>query len=188
MDILHQVKEHTAGSHAHFEERLGRHLFTSTLAPEQYSSVLSAFYRAYKTLETVLLASKLVPDLLPNRAKSIRLRQDLDGLRRAIPDALDLGQVPAPATRGYALGMMYVMEGATLGGKYIAHQLGKYDWISAERNLNFFNSYGEQRAIMWKEFTNIVENYAESHPQESKDILEGAEATFRFMDTVISQL
>lgn len=174
------------------EEKLGGHIFMPDLNPENYSRILSAFYAAYRELEEALRKTGFVGELLLHRSKVHWIQEDLHFTVNLFGGKLTkfptVNSFPAPISKGYALGVLYVMEGATLGGKYISHQLGKYDWISVEQNLNFFRSYGDRRAEMWKEFTNIVEIYAEDHPVESQDVLDGAEATFRYMDAVISQL
>ncbi len=47
---------------------------------------------------------------------------------------------------------MYVMEGSTLGGRFIAPHVAKLFHLDAGRGNAYFEGYGERTGSMWNEF------------------------------------
>jgi heme oxygenase len=61
---------------------------------------------------------------------------------------------PRPASRAQALGMLYVLEGSTLGGRLILRML-------AERGINdpdleFLDPYGPDAGLRWRSFLSVL--------------------------------
>lgn len=107
---------------------------------------------------------------------------DFDARRRSACLARDLaavgGRAPAPepiAVRGIgeALGLMYVLEGSTLGGRMIRKQVtaGGQDMAG----LSFLDPYGDQVGERWRAFLSVVA--AQSAHAEA--MVAGAVAGFR---------
>ncbi len=55
------------------------------------------------------------------------------------------------------LGSMYVVEGSTLGGGFLAKQFETRFGLSAERGLRYFSNYGTQRGARWASFREVLE-------------------------------
>ncbi|WP_185154089.1 biliverdin-producing heme oxygenase [Fulvivirga sp. M361] len=185
--ILDHIKTYTAGFHESLEVKLGAVLFKPNLLPSEYHQLIAKFYYAYSQLEHSINAVQEIRLLLNDRTKIPLLKKDLSYMESITGMKLsdsDLYELAAAENYGIALGMLYVMEGATLGGKYIVGGLRKLDWMVWEECLNFFNSYGDQRGVMWKKFTNYVMQYAEDNPREHQQILKGARVAFGYMNIV----
>ena len=111
-------------------------------------------------------------DLLPllaGRRRSTLLQHDLEALGSAVPsgeDALPQSVMESSAVTGdprsMFLGRMYVMEGSTLGGQYIArHAEETLGLVSGEGN-SYFRGYGEATGERWREFRAVLHTLPES--------------------------
>ena len=76
----------------------------------------------------------------------------------------------------FALGCLYVLEGATLGGQIISRHLAKLG-IEPENGGRFFNGYGPKTGEMWKSFQTSATNYCVAEAQIEQAVM-GARATF----------
>ena len=119
----------------------------------------------------------------PALLKDARFLESFTGLNDLAAEALKL---PECQTTGYGLGQMYVMEGATLGGKVISTFLNRHHWIDYKGCLNFFNCYGDEHLNKWKEFIEFIEKYFKQHPEEENDFRLGAEYAFKFIYKIIT--
>lgn len=93
------------------------------------------------------------------RRKSAWLRQDLAFLGIDLKQQNQLprcSQLPQPRSMAAALGVMYVLEGATLGGQVILRMIDKNLQLSAPGGANFqagFHAgYGPHTGSMWMSF------------------------------------
>ena len=75
-----------------------------------------------------------------------------------------------------ALGVMYAIEGSSLGGIVIYKQLSRHRFIN-ESNVNFLTVYGKHTARYWKDFLQALSDYVREHPVEDR-IIEGARSAF----------
>ncbi len=83
----------------------------------------------------------------------------------------------------FALGCLYVLEGATLGGQVISRHLAKLG-IGPENGGRFFNGYGARTGEMWKSFQTSATAYCVTHDQISEAV-DGAKWTFeRFRESM----
>ena len=121
MTLLTRLRDQTRPHHEVVERQFG--LFERTWSAEQYRALLRRFLGYYDPLEERIAAaadwSRLGFDW-PRRRKSPLLRRDLSAAGD-LPDAV--GGLPRcidlPSVGGLpqALGSLYVLEGATLGGR-----------------------------------------------------------------------
>jgi heme oxygenase (biliverdin-IX-beta and delta-forming) len=89
------------------------------------------------------------------RRKSAWLRHDLACLGMGDAAQADLPrctQLPRPSSMAAALGAMYVLEGATLGGQVILRMIDKNLQLSAPRGAGFHAGYGPHNGSMWLSF------------------------------------
>ena len=182
----------TSASHTALEDQLP--LMNSDLSREDYCQFLSRFFGFYAPLETQLLASphwyQLSFDYTP-RQKTSRLAQDLLALGRsdaalaATPRCTDL---PDCTTPEQLLGCLYVIEGATLGGRSITRHLQIQLGLTPESGGAFFDGYGAQTGSHWKAFCTMLSENADRQISHSADhfsvesrhaaIVAGANQTF----------
>lgn len=178
--ILAALKVHTREQHERVEAALP--LLRPDLTGAQYRRLLERFWGYYHPVEARLAALRgwgawgIDP---AERAKLPLLERDLRalGLAQSALDGLPrCAALPALAALPQALGCMYVLEGATLGGAVIARHL-RPRW-TPEHGAAFFASYGPEVGTRWKRFGAALTAYAAARPDDEAAILHAAHATF----------
>lgn len=110
---------------------------------------------------------------------------DFEARRRSTSLANDLVTVggaapPAQAIRirgvGEALGLMYVLEGSTLGGRVIRKQVTAQGGDMA--GLSFLDPYGEAVGERWRSFLAVLDDQART-AADTEAMVNGAVAGFR---------
>src|SRR5262245_50442329 len=158
--ICDALTNETQGYHLRMEQRLD--LFQRVLSLHDYRDVLSKFYGIYAPLEPVLWRAldPLKQELrLAERKKTPLLSSDLTacGLSNAQIVALPRLQEIAPfPSIPQALGRLYVLERATLGGQIIARHFRKLLPLKKHAGLSFFYSYGADMAERWRHFREVL--------------------------------
>lgn len=109
---------------------------------------------------------------LEKRRKLPFLLKDLRDLKFQLPERTVI------KTEAEAFGILYVMEGATLGGNVIAKNLAKNPEF-ADVSFNFFGCYGAETGILWKNFREVLES--EYQDSNAEDILSGAKRAYQFL-------
>jgi heme oxygenase len=157
---LQTLKSETRPHHER-AERVVR-LMEPGLTPAGYQRHLEALYGLYLPLEATLAArlSDLFLELrLPERWKLPLLETDLRALGH---DEASLARLPRlsspPPLPGVpeALGALYVLEGATLGGQLLLRHLTRHFEGVSVGGFAFFRAYGEAVGPMWKAFGEAV--------------------------------
>jgi len=135
------------------------------LSFDDYIALLRRMLGFYGPLEARILALTGWQDIpldLGRRAKAHLLERDLRylgenevglALLPACEDLPEVSDIPQ------AFGCLYVLEGATLGGRVIAAHLGKHLGLDAEGGCAFFSSYGNDVGAKWKEFLGALESH-----------------------------
>lgn len=145
-----------------------------------YAAVLRGFLGFVRPLERALHAAvdwEAAGWPRGAHAKTAWLEADLEALGHApnaVPDCADL-----PAVRSFpaALGALYVLEGSTLGGQYIAKHLCKALPVQARTATVYFTGYGSQTGSNWKQFRAFVDE-ACTEPTAIAEACVAAEAVF----------
>lgn len=178
--VLASLKHHTARLHLRVESAVDLPRRVGTLG--SYSELLGRLLGFYEPFEERLAATPAarVPGLeLASRFKVPLLVADLEHLGHgrgeidAFPRCLAL---PAPRSLAQALGCLYVLEGSTLGGRFIRQHVERSLGLSGP-GVAFFSSYGDDLGRMWKTFGEVVES-AVIGEEDRGAALEFAAATF----------
>ena len=114
--------------------------------------------------------------LLENRRRQGLLERDLawfgvvqlDAARPAMPERKDDASL---------LGSMYVMEGSTLGGQFIAKHVEEVLGLNRGEGDAYFRGHGERTRRMWKEFCVVLRT--RTSESETEAVVAGAKAMFR---------
>lgn len=179
------LKEKTKANHDRLEAQMYvKEIFAGTLTCSQYCDLMQINYAATVAIEDDIF-SALSDDLqsrlrIETRRKKSALEEDLKALD--IQNFL-IDNFPKPlyANIAQALGGMYVMEGATLGGNVIARQLKKVTGLS-HQPFHFYNVYGSEIGSKWKTFKEILDSCV---PSENFDqCVNAANETFDFYQKV----
>jgi heme oxygenase len=120
------------------------------------------------------------------RRKTPLLEEDLRFLQVPHASEASVHSLLHRADPEFAIGCLYVLEGATLGGQFISRHLAKLGIGPTSGGL-FFNGYGAKTGEMWKSFQTSAALYCTTEDQIELAVT-GAKATFgRFRDSMQKQ-
>ena len=89
--------------------------------------------------------------------------------------------LPEVDTRARALGALYVLEGSTLGGVFLLHQLGRALGITPAAGGSGIAPYGAGLRDMWVSYTDALDRFVRAAPAAEAEIVDAAQETFRRM-------
>ena len=174
--VLHQVRAATAVQHRTLEARLP--LTSPDLDQCTYARIIEAYYGFHAPLhDQIAKFSGASAD--PERHKIPALIKDLYalGLNGEQINALPLcTRLPAIDSDAQLLGVMYVMEGATLGGQVLRRLIAARLGIDADSGGEFLDVYGRDTGRLWKAF--LKQLAAFDHPAYNSDVVDAACETF----------
>ena len=179
--ILSRLRVETRREHEAVEQVLD--LMGASLTPAVYQWRLKQFYGFYAPLEQALQVRSLI--LFPGTGavlaarleKTALLRQDLRYLGVATDSIPLCGDLPPLSTQAAMLGCLYVLEGATLGGRMISRHIRDSLGITPTQGGRFFEGYGDATGMMWQTMRQLLVTGApEAHSENS--IVTSAMATF----------
>ena len=180
--IISNLKNATHAAHSRVELQLDRYLFASDLTPKSYADALTKLYAIHCVFEAQLTRYAASALLMDGRSKLHWLRQDLLALDFAGQWPLSLNQDLVLENDACAMGVMYVVEGSTLGGKVISQRLAQHAWLIPAKHLRFFNSYGARRGKMWRDFCDALENFHQNEVTAGPAIVDGALLAFNYFE------
>lgn len=188
--ILSRLRLETRGEHEAVERVLD--LMSTSLTRQGYRERLEQFHGFYAPLEIALrdrLDEKGGPSgelffspatrsaLVERFNKTAHLRQDLHYLgvmEETLPHCRDL---PPLRTEADVLGCVYVMEGATLGGRMITQHVQATLGITPTTGGSFFEGYGDDTGRKWQAMRQMLVNGSPDIDTEN-DIVTNAITTF----------
>jgi heme oxygenase (biliverdin-IX-beta and delta-forming) len=183
--FLARLRTATGLHHASLESSpLLAALMTPDLDRAVYTAILRKFYGFMRPLE----ARAYRPEIwegwgleMAKRRKVALLEQDLAYLGSssgldAIPFCEDL---PCTDHLAQCIGVIYVCEGSTLGGRVISRKLEQSLGINPGRGGLFFSGYGSRTKLLWNDLCEKIESHAREHVYEQPAIEEAAVETFR---------
>ena len=177
-NTLHQhLKFATAAAHSSLEGLLAKRGYFE--GREQYIQYLQRFFAFQDEAERALeveLTSAVVPDW-SERKRAHLAKADLATLDAPERDFSRFsGRLPRVTWSEQVLGIVYVLEGSTLGGAYLLKQLAPLG-INATHGGSYLASYGSQRGRMWQRFLSRLEE-AQRRQLRADSIAAAAIATF----------
>ena len=171
--ILAQLRESTQSAHQNVEGTVD--VMRPDLSVEHYQRLLLAFYTFYKPLESQLRTSSAWDE---SRSKISWLESDLLSLgfkKEELSGFSSCDDLPTCDTPAQALGVMYVLEGSTLGGHVITEHLQtRHPHLPTQ----FFASYGAEIGLRWREFIQKLEVWSGAHADQSHAVMQAASETF----------
>ncbi|TDV34239.1 heme oxygenase [Pseudomonas helmanticensis] len=178
--VLQDLRAGTAELHIALEKRLP--FFSDTLDTQAFVRLMQAYYGFYLPLENALLRSDAMPadfDLTP-RLKALTLRTDLHALglsAAALQSLPQCEQLPVIDSSAACLGVLYVLEGATLGGQILRREISTRLGLEADNGAAFLDIYGAATGRRWRDFI----EYLGSRPMSAAEraaVVTAAQTTF----------
>lgn len=177
-DILARVRAETGEAHRRLEARLD--IVEATASEAGRRRLVERFYGLHAGAERVLspLLSSVVGLGYAERRRGEALESDLTALGHPDPGSVPICPLAAPASVAEALGLLYVLEGSTLGGKIIRRRL--QDRGQAMTGLSFLDPYGSRTGAQWRAFLAVLHRESPpGDPATGDQVIEGGLAGFR---------
>ncbi|MCB0168098.1 MAG: biliverdin-producing heme oxygenase [Anaerolineae bacterium] len=180
--ILCRLKDETAGRHR-VVEQLARadRILDHTLTLAQYSRLIVANYAIHQLIEPQLLPLFSPPWVdrlqLAQRSRLTALQYDLAQLNLNPPGFPQLTYLIQ--TIPQALGALYVLEGATLGGAVILKALQKNPHVNGVAPFHYYGLCGRNTRALWLGFCQTLNEWVDSS-DVGDAIVAAAQETFDF--------
>lgn len=160
------LKEQTKQQHDDTEAKLqSQKIFDKSYTLDDYKTLLIHNYKLINRYEPQIQEQlKNYTELkLDLRSKIESLKTDLNNLNISTENEAPIQNLENEAE---AFGVLYVMEGSTLGGNVIAKQLKKNPEFEGVE-FNYFGVYGENTGPYWQEFKSIIDEKISEENYES---------------------
>lgn len=182
LSTMERLRRETSAEHARLEG------VTRMMAPDltvrDYQRYLMEMWAVHAAVEPRLAGIDGLAAVLPDIEERRRLPfLELDLAELGTPPgelaalSLHRPQIPCDGV-AEALGVLYVLEGATLGGRLIRQHLAGIPGLhlgAATRYLDAYPNVGP----LWKRFGTAVNAYGDAHPEAGSTLVASAVATFR---------
>lgn len=179
------LKEHSRKDHDSIESKVD--LVKLATNPNHYLNLLKAFLGYYTNIEKAFLNFEAEFSALNinivERLKKNLLITDIKHFGVTDEEIIHLPiskDVPEIKNIHEAMGVLYVLEGSTMGGQIIFKQLLKAEIISPESSGgNFFKPYGSATMPMWMSFKDSLNKLS---TDKNEIVLQKARETFNTME------
>lgn len=175
------LRQATAAAHERLHHLPGlADLQAGTIGRDDYAALLRRLLVFYRAVESVLAAA---PSLLPygvdlaERRRSPLLLEDLAFLGAPAEPLPAAPSLPVPGSAAAALGMLYVIEGSTLGGRELARRLDHLLPADSTAGRRFLSGHGARHGAMWREFCAALDRCGDT-PERRADMIAAALAAF----------
>ena len=179
ISFLENLRSTTSESHKNLEKLpLSAAILSPTISKNDYGNYLKVMYDViYETENRIFpILSGLIPDL-EERKKARLLDQDLAALGMSKSNFESPFASKENVSIGFALGLFYVVEGSTLGGRFIIKNIQSVLGFDENNGAQYFAGYGNKTGSYWKNFLNILTQY-EQENEVADEIIDGANFAF----------
>jgi heme oxygenase len=182
VSFLERLRTATSQSHTNLEALpVSVSIMNPNVTNHEYAHYLSLMQDVVKDAEENIfpVLENIIPDL-QNRLKSHFIANDLTALGhlKKEPGALPLSKGAANISAGFALGIMYVVEGSSLGGRVILKNIHAALGHDEKNGAQYFAGYGATTGSSWKSFLAMLMQYEEEN-NCSEEIIAGADYAFK---------
>lgn len=178
--FLDQLRTVTSESHKNLESLpLSASILSPQISKSDYAHYLDIMLDV--TQETESRIYPIVADLFPDieeRKKAPYLRDDLKTLGTSKTDFQQPFASQKTMSVPFALGIFYVVEGSTLGGRFILKNINEALGYDHDNGAKYFSGYGNKTGVYWKNFLNVLTRYEEQN-NAADEIIAGADYAFQ---------
>lgn len=174
LDFLNTLKTQTANSHKKLESLpVSSCILSPEMKIDDYAHYLKLMHNVHHDVEENVfpLLSNIIGDL-KEREKKHLIEEDLAFLKYNKPNPIAVFG-SKNSTIAYALGILYVVEGSSLGGRFILKNIETVPGLNEGKGVSYFTGYGNKTGSHWKNFLNVLTEYQEENNCEN-EIIKGA--------------
>lgn len=179
-----------------FHEELENCVFPQKLAngkmtQGEYRDYLKMMHRFHSQTEPFFLEYSEWDDFgidIHSRLRTSFLEEDLKSLGADTAHTVSL-KVKKPVSFAESAGMLYVLEGSTMGGMILSKKADELFFDRLKGSCSrYFSAYKEETIPKWQEYCSFLNHYNISHPETEDEIISGACSCFmtvkRFLDAL----
>jgi heme oxygenase (biliverdin-IX-beta and delta-forming) len=189
-DARKVLREATHAAHV----RLNRHpLLQQLTSPdyslERYRQVIKAYFSCYGQIETAIdeaLSHWKIDFDYSCRRKHPWLLQDMAWFGISPPAIQNYGKSALITDEHAVFGVLYTIEGSSLGGRLIAQCLSAHFGLTPQRGARFFSGYGENIDVRWSEIVSML-NVRLIQPGALKSAIRSANDTFQLIEACLDE-
>lgn len=180
LSFTEHLKKATADAHTALE---GLPVSVSIMNPQvtkaEYVHYLKLMYEVIKdTEENIFPHLSLYVEDIASRNKAALIENDLRTLGYPVTvHATPLSNSLSNHTPPFAMGILYVLEGSSLGGRVILKNITNTLGYTAEEGATYFAGYGNLTGPRWKSFLEALTNFA-AETGKNEEIVKGANYAF----------
>jgi len=191
IELRTRLREATAPLHKQLDQQpLLVALLGNDLPLADYQQLLGIYYSLYHQLEAALkhytdqqpIAFDYQPryktPLLLNDLKYWHIKPEPLRCQITLPDLNSLGAL---------LGLLYVLEGSTLGGQFIAQHLQLTYGYTRSTGSDFYSGYGEQTKTHWQSFITYLNSFSDQ-PDLAAQAIDSAALSFACFNQALNTL
>jgi heme oxygenase len=186
--ITERLKTETAQLHKETEDvSYGALIMSGALTPAEYAIIIEKNYILHAVLEQAFKNYAPLAEVegldIESRYKTNSLIADMQLIGRELPKLPNINITLNSLEE--ALGMMYVLEGATLGGSYILKALLRTPSMQSITSYNYYGVYGDTIGPKWKTFQQILLSNVDTKEKEDVAIAAAAKTYQIFKDVFV---
>ncbi|MDU9393886.1 biliverdin-producing heme oxygenase [Pseudomonas sp. zfem002] len=157
--VLQALRAGTGDLHIALEKRLP--FFSDTLDLPAFLRLMQAYHGFYAPLEAALRQRSDLPAEVDPQSlhKTATLGDDLRALglsAEALAQLPVCRQLPPLGSSAACLGVLYVIEGATLGGQVLRREIHRRLGLDASNGAAFLDVYGSDTGRRWRAFLSLL--------------------------------
>ena len=163
--LSEQVKALTSSAHQALEKYLVS-IIRQIGSVEDYKKLLVLFYGYYKPVEELIETHLRISSPIPlSTRKSDSLLSDINRIENQEEILSMATSVPLLQNHTQALAALYVLEGSTLGGKYILQMVRKKIDLPEGIGDSFLSGHGINTELNWKCFKDFLDEEIDESDQ-----------------------
>ncbi|QEE50428.1 biliverdin-producing heme oxygenase [Flavobacterium alkalisoli] len=177
--FLERLRAKTSVAHTNLEQLpVSVSIVNPNVTNKEYVHYLNLMHDVVKQAEEEIFPAltAFVPDV-NERNKTSLLENDLKALGFYKTQLHKPFENTASMSPAFAMGVLYVIEGSSLGGRVILKNIHTSLGHTEEQGASYFAGYGNQTGSKWKSFLNALTAY-EAQTNNEKEIIAGAEYAF----------
>ncbi len=186
--FLQDLRSQTAPSHTTLEQHpVSKRILDDRVTLHDYQIYLSRMYGIVRACETQVypVLDRFLNDLKV-RKKSQLIADDLQATGMS---AADIARIPVYDFQHpdlpQAIGIMYVLEGSTLGGRILFKHTNNILGLTETHGASYFAGYGPQTGSMWSGFLQALTREILNGTDQQK-IIDASVETFDLINTWLS--
>ena len=178
--FLKSLRSKTANSHQQLEEsKYSKSILSPSVTLNSYQTYIAKMYGFVKACERDVFPflNNIVPDLaLRNKASLIKSDLKATGIAVDLTEELPV-HLFTVSNVAQAMGIMYVLEGSTLGVKFLYKHINEVLKLDEKNGASYFWGYGQRTGLLWKTFIAAMADFAVNENCED-EIISSASQTF----------